>query len=121
MGDTTIKKVDSGHSPHGSMGQVYLAGGKALSMRLWREEPGPTGPQTTRDYETVGFVIEGRADLESEGQHVVLATGDSWVVPKGAAHCYRIVEPFFAVEATSPPAEVHGRDDGPVQIHIAPR
>ena len=32
IGDTTLKKVDS------------------LSMRLWREEPGPASPQTTRDY-----------------------------------------------------------------------
>lgn len=119
MGDTTIKKVDSGHSPEGSMGQVYLAGGKALSMRLWREAPGPASPQTTRDYETVGFVIEGRAELESEGQRVVLAPGDSWVVPRGAVHHYVIVEPFLAVEATCPPAEVHGRDDGPVHIQLA--
>ena len=119
MGDTTIKKVDSGHSPQGSMGQVYLAGGRTLSMRLWREEPGQASPQTTRDYETVGFVIQGRAELESEGQHVVLAAGDSWVVPKGATHRYQIVESFVAVEATSPPAEVHGRDDGPARIHLA--
>ena len=29
----------------------------------------------------------------------------------GAEHHYAIVEPFTAVEATSPPAQVHGRDD----------
>jgi quercetin dioxygenase-like cupin family protein len=119
MGDTTTKKVDSDHSPHGTMGQVYLAGGKRVSMRLWREEPGAVTAESSRDYETVGFVIEGRADLDSEGQHVVLAAGDSWVVPKGATHRYRIVERFVAVEATSPPAEVHGRDGSPPTIELA--
>jgi hypothetical protein len=33
------------------------------------------------------------------------------VVPKGARHSYRILETFTAVEATSPPAEVHSRDE----------
>jgi hypothetical protein len=37
--------------------------------------------------------------------------GDSWVVPKGASHSYKILEPFTAVEATLPPAHVHGRDE----------
>ena len=119
MGDTTIKKIDSGHSPRGTMGQVYLASGKTVSMRLWSEDPGTATPETSRNYETVGFVIEGRAALESEGQHVVLGAGDSWVVPRGATHRYQIVERFVAIEATSPPAEVHGRDDAPPYIEIA--
>jgi quercetin dioxygenase-like cupin family protein len=42
---------------------------------------------------------------------VLLEQGDSWVVPKGASHTYKILEAFTAVEVTSPPAEVHGRDD----------
>ena len=36
--DTTVKKVSSGHSPTGPQGQVYLASGKRVSMRLWRDE-----------------------------------------------------------------------------------
>ncbi|MEO1185622.1 MAG: cupin domain-containing protein, partial [Cyanobacteria bacterium J06636_27] len=31
---------------------------------------------------------------------------------KGALHSYNILESFTAVEATSPPAEVSGRDEG---------
>jgi hypothetical protein len=60
--DTTVKKVSSGHSPTGPQGQVYLASGKRVCMRLWRE------------------------------------------------HTYRILETFTAVEATAPPAQVHGRE-----------
>jgi len=112
MGDTTIKKIDSSHSPKGHCGQKYLASGKTVSMRLWEgEEKSDKKEDSVRDYETVGYVITGRAELHSEGQTVVLNPGDSWVVPKGAKHHYEILEPFTAVEATSPPAEVHGRDD----------
>jgi quercetin dioxygenase-like cupin family protein len=56
-------------------------------------------------------VIKGSAELEIEGQIVRLGPGNSWVVPKGAMHRYTILEPFTAVEATYPPAHVHGRDE----------
>ncbi len=112
MSDTTIMKVDSAHSPKGDMGQVYLASGKNVAMRLWRDEqPGDAKPAKARDYETVGYVISGRAELHSEGQVIKLEPGDSWAVPKGASHTYKILEAFTAVEATYPPAQVHGRDE----------
>ncbi len=112
MPDTSVKKVDSAYSPKGEMGQKYLASGKSLSMRLWEDEqPGEGKPPTQRDYETVGYVIKGRAELHIENQMVLLEPGSSWVVPKGASHTYKILESFTAVEATSPPAQIHGRDD----------
>lgn len=111
MTDKTVTKIDGTHSPKGRMGQKYLASGVTLSMRLWEEEPSAAKPPTRRDYETVGYVIAGRAELELEGQKVALEAGDSWVVPKGARHAYRILERLRAVEATSPPAQVHGRDE----------
>ncbi len=113
MGNTTITKVQSRHSPHGKMGQKYLASGVHLGMRLWEDEqPGTAKPEAARDYETVGYVLQGRAELHLEGQMVLLEPGDSWVVPRGAEHSYKVLEPFTAVEATSPPAFVHARDEG---------
>jgi len=111
MSDTSIIKVNSRYSPRGEMGQKYLASGIGLAMRLWEKEaPGDPKPLSQRDYETVGYVIEGRAELHIEGQKVLLEPGDSWVVPRGASHTYKILEPFSAVEATHPPAVVHDRD-----------
>ena len=112
MRDTSVTKVSSRFSPRGSAGQKQLAVGIGISMRLWEDQaPGGTKPSTRRDYETVGFVIRGRAELHLEGQTVILEPGDSWIVPKGAEHRYAILESFTAVEATSPPAQVHGRDE----------
>ena len=109
--DTSITKVDSRFSPRGPDGQVYLASGISLGMRVWAGEPAGEGTATARDYETVGYVLSGRARLEIEGQSVVLEPGDSWVVPNGAEHRYVIEEEFTAVEATHPPAQAHGRDE----------
>jgi quercetin dioxygenase-like cupin family protein len=112
MHDTSITKVSSHYSPKGKMGQKYLASGIHVALRLWEEEPpGAPKPPTTRAYETVGYVIAGRAELQLEGQMVLLEAGDSWVVPKEASHTYQILEPFTAVEATAPPAHIHGRDE----------
>jgi quercetin dioxygenase-like cupin family protein len=111
MSDTTVTKVSSAHSPTGDQGQVYLASGKRVSMRLWRDEqPTQNKPAHRHDYEVVGYVISGRAELDTEGQTVRLEAGDSWVVPAGAEHTYRILETFTAVEATAPPAQVHDRE-----------
>ena len=112
MGDTTVMKVSSRYSPQGKMGQTYLASGVSMAMRLWeKESPGELKLATRRDYETVGYVISGKAELHLEGQLILLEAGDSWVVPRGAEHAYKILEPFTAVEATHPPAFVHGRDE----------
>lgn len=112
MADTSVTKVNSKFSPKGEMGQKYLASGVTVSMRLWDDEQ-PAAPKepSRRAYETVGYVITGRAELHLEGQMVLLEAGDSWVVPKESSHTYRILEPFTAVEATHPPAQVHDRDD----------
>ena len=114
MTDTTVKKVHAPDSPKGEMGQKYLVSGKRVSMRLWEQEPSDEHKlESARAYETVGYVIDGRAELELEGQTLRLEPGDSWLVPAGARHKYKIIEPFTAVEATAPPSQVHGRDEPP--------
>jgi mannose-6-phosphate isomerase-like protein (cupin superfamily) len=111
MVDTTVTKVNSAYSPTGEQGQTYLASGKSVAMRLWQESPqGQDKTASKREYETVGYVISGHAELEIEGQTVKLEPGDSWIIPKGAEHRYRIIDEFTAIEATAPPAHVHGRD-----------
>jgi quercetin dioxygenase-like cupin family protein len=110
MPDTTVKKVSGRVSPRGEMDQTYLVSGKRVALRLWRNEKPQRKASTRRDYETVGYVLKGYAELTVEGQTVRLEPGDSWLVPAGAEHAYRIIEEFTAIEATSPPAQVHGRD-----------
>jgi quercetin dioxygenase-like cupin family protein len=111
MADTTVTKVSGAQAPTGEQGEVYLASGKRVSMRMWRDEqPNRNKPPRSHEYEVVGYVISGRAELEIDGQTVRLEPGDSWVVPAGAEHTYRILETFTAVEATAPPARVQGRE-----------
>ncbi len=102
--------VDAGQAETGSMGQKLLISGNAIAMRLWDEQPGD-GKQkaaVARNYETVGYVLSGRAELTVEGKTITLEPGTSWTVPEGAEHSYKIVEAFRAVEATHPSARGDG-------------
>jgi quercetin dioxygenase-like cupin family protein len=110
--DSTVKRGTGGAAPKGDLGQVYLAAGEHVSMRLWNNEPPQAKETVRRDYETVGYVISGRAELTIEQQIIQLEPGDSWLVPANSSHSYRILEKFTAVEATAPPAQVQGRDRG---------
>ena len=100
MPDTSITKVTSAQAPKGRSGQKYLASGIHVSMRLWeREQRIEPKPQTVRDYETVGLVLEGKAELHIEGQLALLEKGDSWVVPKGSRHTYkRLSKPLLQLK-----------------------
>ena len=111
MTDTSASRIDVAQSQQGPQGQRYLASGDAISMRLWDRVPaGHASAPVSRDYETVGYVIAGTAELTMQGGSVTLEPGSSWIVPRGAEHSYRIVDAFTAIEATHPPAEDHHRD-----------
>ena len=62
------------------------------------------------DYETVGYVISGSAKLDLEGQTLNLNLKiPGWCRPE---QCTSTHHPALtAIEATAPPAEVHGRDE----------
>ena len=112
MTNTSVKKVNASAAPTGEMGQKYLASGVQVAMRVWEEEPtGEMSKSSKRDYETIGYALSGCAELKLEGQKLLLESGDCWVVPRGARHSYQIRESFTAIEATSPPARVHARDE----------
>jgi len=102
-------KINSANAPRGPDGQIYLKSGQNVALRLWQKESDEKDEKVhSRAYETVGYVLNGRAELTMDGETVTLEPGDSWIVPAGASHTYKILEPLTALEATSPPArEAH--------------
>ena len=111
MTDTTVTKISSAHSPTGDQGQVYLASGKRMSMRLWRdEEPTEDKRLAKHEYEVVGYVLSGRAKLEIEGQTVRLEPGECvGGSRRGRAHLPHCGE-VYGSRSAAPPAQVHGLD-----------
>ena len=69
MRNTSITKVSSDASPRGETGERYFASGIRMAMRLWEEErPGEPKAATRRDYETIGYALKGRAELQMKGK-----------------------------------------------------
>jgi mannose-6-phosphate isomerase-like protein (cupin superfamily) len=106
-----VDTVNVRRAPSDEREQICLASGEVVAMRLRRDLPeGQLKPPSRRTYETVGFVVSGRALLQLERRMIHLRKGDCWIVPAGAEHAYIIQEPLTAIEATSPPARALGRD-----------
>ncbi|MBZ9715212.1 cupin domain-containing protein [Deinococcus multiflagellatus] len=100
----TQYKLSQRDTTHGPDGEHHLIRGQHASMRLWhREEPQGDKPDTRAEYETLGYVISGRAELTVDGETVTLEPGDSYYVPMNAPHHYRILETLTAVEVNTPP------------------
>lgn len=100
-------EISKGKLPEGDDVKEILATGEDLGMRIWRnEEPGTDKDSSIRPYETVGYVLKGRAQLHLEDDVQELKEGDSYLVPRGAKHSYNILETFSAVEVTTPPAHL---------------
>lgn len=98
--------VNAASASEGPQGEKQLATGQHVALRLWEnEQPGEPKPLSNRPYETVGYVLKGRAELHVEDKIIPLEPGISYLVPQGAAHTYKILETFSAIEATSPPAK----------------
>ena len=96
-------KLTLAEAPAGRLGETLLIRGRQLGLRLWDESPnGHPKIEATRPYETVGYVLSGHARLRHPGGVIDLGPGDSWLVPRETPHRYEILEPFIALEATSP-------------------
>ena len=106
MQTESMKKINAKDAKKGAQGQKALSAGKNLSLRIWENEsPSAKVETSVRDYEVVGYVISGKAELQIEGHNLPLHPGDSWTVPQGVKHAYKILEAFTAVEAISPAAK----------------
>lgn len=103
--------INADEASIGEMGQEYLVTGKNVDLRRWNEAAGKNCQSTCRQYETVGYLISGQMEIEIDGQCATLKAGDSWLVPAGASHHYRIVDAIVAIEATSPPGRFQYKDE----------
>lgn len=100
-----MHKVNLHETKHGDGGEHLLVRGENSQMRYWHgEEPADTEDKDmhANDYETLGFVVSGRVELVFEDETLELGPGDSYLVPRGKQHTYRVRETLNAVEVISP-------------------
>lgn len=77
-------------------------------MRFWQVDPSvKLSSNLSQDYEAVGYVLEGQAELYVDSKVITLMPGDAWIIPAGAVYTYRVLKPFKAVEVVHPPRYSH--------------
>lgn len=100
-------KTSAAEMPEQPMQSKLLLSGQELSMWFWQAMPNTdteVEAYVSQDYEVMGYIISGRAELHVDGKVISLKPGDSWVVPTGALHNYLILEPLTAIKTCHPPA-----------------
>jgi len=98
----------------GPLGDLELAQGDRVGLRIWKDYVTETKAERTRPYEIAGYVVKGEEiagyvvkgeiTLVVDGHATELVEGDSFVVPAQTSHAYRIPMPATVIEATAPPA-----------------
>ena len=98
-----VKRADA---TSGSRGELLLAHGDTVALRVWEHEPaGEQAPEHANDHEYVAYLTQGAMRVrigDDEAQE--LRAGDSYVVPSGTPYAFEVLEAATVVEAVSPPS-----------------
>ncbi len=79
--------------------------GERMMVTLMTFKEGERVETHTHPHEQAGYCIQGRFELTIEEVSTVIEVDDSYIIPGGATHSYRILEDSLAVEMFSPPRE----------------
>jgi quercetin dioxygenase-like cupin family protein len=88
-------------------GVDFLVGavGEQMMVTLMTFAQGETVGRHSHPHEQVGYCVSGRFELTVDGEPHLVEPDDSYAIPGGASHSYRILEDSLAVEVFSPPRE----------------
>jgi uncharacterized cupin superfamily protein len=82
----------------GSEAETFTSPDGAFQTGFWRREPDTWSFE--RPYDEVALILQGEADIETDGRVLTVRAGDLLVTPKGSAGTWRIKETivkFFAI------------------------
>ena len=88
-------------------GVEFLIGatGERMMVALMTFKEGQEVGAHAHPSEQAGYCVQGRFELTISGESTLIEPDDSYVIPAGASHSYRILEDALAVEVFSPPRE----------------
>ena len=91
----------------GFKGVEFLVGatGQRTMVTLMTFKKGQQVGTHSHPHEQAGYCVHGRFELTIDGVSTEIKTDDSYVIPAGALHSYRILGDASAVEVFSPPRE----------------
>lgn len=79
-----------------------LQGGGNLNALHWQTPAGTVSPVHDHPEEQFGYILKGSFEVTIGNRKELLKAGDSYFIPGGVAHQFRMIEDSVAIDVFSP-------------------
>ncbi len=93
-----LSQIDFGHG----IRLTDLGGSGSLNALHWQTPKGTNAPAHSHPEEQFGYVLKGSFEVTIGDEKQVLVAGDSYFIPGGVSHRFRMLEDSVAVDIFSP-------------------
>lgn len=97
-----MSKIGQWESAEPGVKRKILPPGQHLMMMEVHFEAGAEGYEHSHPHEQLSYCLKGTVEFTIEGQKTVLKAGDSIVIPGGARHGVKALEPSALLDAFTP-------------------
>jgi quercetin dioxygenase-like cupin family protein len=93
-----LKAMDFGHG----IRLTDFGHGKIINVLHWQTPAGTLSPVHDHPEEQFGYIVKGAFEVTIGAEQALLKAGDSYFIPGGAPHQFRMVEDSVAIDVFSP-------------------
>jgi quercetin dioxygenase-like cupin family protein len=93
-----LSETDFGHG----IRLTDLGGSNSLNAFLWHTPAGTNAPAHDHPEEQFGYILKGSFEVAIGDEKQVLTAGDSYFIPGGVPHAFRMIEDSVAIDIFSP-------------------
>ncbi|HAE41234.1 MAG TPA: cupin domain-containing protein [Candidatus Riflebacteria bacterium] len=93
-----IKEIDFGHG----IKLTDLGGNGNMNVLHWNTPAGTVSPAHEHPEEQFGYLLKGSFEVTIGDEKAVLKAGDSYFIPGGVSHQFKLLEDCLAIDIFSP-------------------
>lgn len=79
-----------------------LGGGDSMNALHWQTPKGTVSPMHDHIEEQFGYILKGSIEVTIGEKMALLNTGDSYFIPGGVPHQFKLIEDSVAIDVFSP-------------------
>jgi quercetin dioxygenase-like cupin family protein len=81
---------------------IDLGGGNSMNALHWQTPKGTVSPVHDHPEEQFGYILKGMIEVTIGAEKAILSAGDSYMIPGGVPHQFRLIEDSVAIDVFSP-------------------
>lgn len=79
-----------------------MGGCNSMNVLHWQTPKGTISPMHDHAEEQFGYILKGSIEVTIGAEKALLAAGDSYFIPSGVPHQFRLIEDSVALDVFSP-------------------